>query len=177
MGASPDAGLVRLNALPAGEARAALLRCCGSSRWAEAMAAARPYPSGEALLAAADRVFSQLGRDDWLEAFAHHPRIGDRDALQARFASTRAWSTREQAGVATAEADVLDTLAHGNRAYEARFGHVFLVCATGKSAGEMLALLRARLPNAPDAELRVAAGEQAKITRLRLEKLLQEVSG
>lgn len=176
MDASPDAGLRWLNALPAGEARTALLRCCGSTRWAETVAAARPFATAAALLAAAESVWSQLAESDWREAFAHHPRIGDRQALQAPFATTRAWSAGEQGGVAAAGADVLDALADGNRAYEARFGHVFLVCATGKTAGDMLALLRARLPNPPDLELRVAAGEQAKITRLRIEKLLKEAS-
>jgi 2-oxo-4-hydroxy-4-carboxy-5-ureidoimidazoline decarboxylase len=177
MGAASDAGLARLNALSADEARAALRRCCGSSRWADAMTAGRPYADAQALFSAAERTLSALGREDWLDAFAHHPRIGDRAALAARFAGTRAWSASEQGGVATAGADVLDALAEGNRAYEERFGHVFLVCATGKSADEMLALLRERLSNAPEVELVVAAAEQAKITRLRLEKLLQEVSG
>ncbi|HET7292449.1 MAG TPA: 2-oxo-4-hydroxy-4-carboxy-5-ureidoimidazoline decarboxylase [Vicinamibacteria bacterium] len=176
MGASSETGLRRLNALPEAEAQAALLRCCGSSRWAEAMTGARPFASGDALLAAAERAFAQLEPGDWMEAFSHHPRIGDRAALEARLAATRAWSAGEQAGVAAAAPDVLDALAAGNRAYEERFGHVFLVCATGKSAGEMLALLHERLPNPPARELRVAAAEQAKITRLRLEKMLQEVN-
>jgi 2-oxo-4-hydroxy-4-carboxy-5-ureidoimidazoline decarboxylase len=174
MAASTEAGLARLNTLPAGEARAALLRCCGSLRWAEAMMAGRPYAKDADLIAAADRAWSLLAPDDWREAFAHHPRIGDGAALAERFAATRAWSAGEQGGVATAGADVIDALAEGNRAYEARFRHVFLVCATGKSAEEMLTLLRQRLPNPPEVELRVAAAEQGKIMRLRLAKLLQE---
>lgn len=177
MDASPEAGLARLNAMAAGEARAALLRCCGSERWADAMAAGRPYRNDEALFSAAERTWSELERSDWLEAFSHHPRIGDRAALQERFAATRAWSAGEQGEVAMAAVDVLDALAEGNRAYEERFGHVFLVCATERTADEMLAQLRERLPNAPEVELRVAAAEQAKIMRLRLAKLLQEVSG
>ena len=176
MAASSEAGLRRLNTLPDGEARAALLRCCGSARWAETMTAGRPYADDDALLAAADRTWKELGPDDWREAFAHHPRIGDRAALEARFAATRGWSAGEQGGVATAGTEVLDALAEGNRAYEARFGHVFLVCATGRTADEMLAFLRERLPNPPEVELRVAAAEQAKIMRLRLAKLLQEVA-
>lgn len=176
MAASSEAGLARFNALPAGEARAALLRCCGSARWTEMMSAGRPYANDDALLAAADRTWTELEPGDWREAFAHHPRIGDRAALEARFAATRAWSAGEQGEVATAGTDVLDALAEGNRAYEARFGHVFLVCATGRTADEMLALLRERLTNPAEVELRVAAAEQAKIMRLRLAKLLQEVA-
>ena len=175
MAASSEAGLTLFNALPAVEARAALLRCCGSARWAETMMAGRPYAKDADLIAAADRAWTQLAPDDWREAFAHHPRIGDRAALAERFAATRVWSAGEQGGVVTAGVDVIDALAEGNRAYEARFGHVFLVCATGKSAEEMLTLLRERLPNPPEVELRVAAAEQGKIMRLRLAKLLQEV--
>lgn len=175
MAGSPEEGLARLNALPADEARIAFLSCCGSIRWAEAMAAGRPYADPASLLLAADRAWAGTRAGDWLEAFRHHPRIGDRKALEARFAGTRSWSAGEQGGVATADASVLDALAEGNQAYEARFGHVFLVCASGKAAGEMLDLLRRRLHNAPEAELQVAAAEQAKITRLRLEKLLGEV--
>ena len=169
-------GLARLNALPAGEARPAFLRCCGSTRWAEAMVEGRPYADAAALFAAADHAWGQTGGADWLEAFRHHPRIGDRGALQARFAGTRAWSAGEQGGVAAASAEVLDALAEGNRAYEARFGHVFLVCAAGKTAAEMLALLQGRLRNDPETERGVAAQEQARITRLRLGKLVQELS-
>jgi 2-oxo-4-hydroxy-4-carboxy-5-ureidoimidazoline decarboxylase len=163
-----------LDALAEPEALAAFLRCCGSRRWAEAMARGRPYRDPHTLLEAGERAAAALTRADWLEAFSHHPRIGDRAALQARFPATAQWSSGEQAGVAGAAEDVLGALAEGNRAYEARFGHVFVVCATGKSAAEMLALLRERLPNEPDAELAIAAAEQRKITQLRLEKLLAE---
>jgi 2-oxo-4-hydroxy-4-carboxy-5-ureidoimidazoline decarboxylase len=174
----------RLDALPAREALAAFLACCGSRRWAEAMSAGRPHGDETALLAAAERAFDGLTRADWLEAFAHHPRIGDRAALAARFspgsvaggdpAARGGWAASEQASVASADEDVLDALLDGNREYEARFGHIFIVCATGKTAPEMLALLRARLPNPRDAELAIAAGEQRKITALRLRRLLAE---
>lgn len=137
------------------------------------MLARRPFGDRERLFAAAETVFLSLEEADWREAFDHHPRIGDRDALRARFASTRAWAEGEQAGAREAQDDVLDALAEGNRAYEVRFGFIFIVCATGKSAEEMLGLLRGRLPNEPEAELQVAATEQAKITRLRLAKLLE----
>jgi 2-oxo-4-hydroxy-4-carboxy-5-ureidoimidazoline decarboxylase len=177
MAGSSEPGLARLNALPRDEARAALLRCCGCAGWAEAMLAGRPYADAPAVLAAAERAWAATGPQEWLEAFQHHPRIGDRAALEARFAGTRSWSAGEQSGVAAADPALLDALHEGNEAYEARFGHVFLVCATGRSAAEMLELLRRRLHNAAADELRVAAAEQAKITRLRLERLLQEVAG
>ena len=165
--------LSRLNAASDQDAREALARCCGASRWVAAMAARRPFRDEAALYAAADEVWAGLSPADWREAFAHHPRIGDKEALRARFASTRQWAAGEQAGADAAPDDVLEALARGNREYEARFGHIFVVCATGKSAPEMLSLLRERLANEPEHETRVAAGEQAKITRLRLEKLLQ----
>ena len=166
--------LKRLDALPPEQATAAFLRCCGSRRWAEAMERGRPYADEPALLAAAERAFALLTREDWLEAFSHHPRIGDRGSLAARFPATAGWSASEQGGVRDAGEDVLDALLRGNREYETRFGHIFIVCATGKTAPEMLALLRERLPNAPAAELEIAAAEQRKITAIRLQKLLAE---
>ncbi len=169
--------LKRFDALPSEEALAALLRCCGSRRWAQAMERGRPYADAPALGEAAERAFAQLGREDWLEAFSHHPRIGDRGALDARFAATAAWSAFEQRAVAGAGEDVRGALLRGNREYEARFGHVFIVCATGKSAHEMLERLRARLANEPAAELEIAAAEQRKITAIRLAKLLAEGPG
>lgn len=139
------------------------------------MLAARPFPGDEAVFDASELLFRTLGRDDYLEAFAHHPRIGaDLDALRARFAATAAWSQAEQAGAATADGETLRALQAANVAYEAQFGYLFIVCATGKSATEMLSLLEARRHNAPDVELAVAAGEQAKITRLRLARLCDE---
>ena len=132
------------------------------------MLALRPFGSATAAVAAAREQWFSLQPEDWLEAFQHHPRIGDRDAMRARFASTRALSEREQAGVDTASEDVLTALTEGNHEYEARFGFIFLVCASGKSADEMLALLRARLNNAPATELHIAAEEHAKICDLRL---------
>ena len=164
--------LSRLNEWPAGETHAELLRCCGASRWADAMTARRPFRDRESLLAAADEIWWGVEESDWREAFAHHPKIGDADGLRARFASTRQWAAAEQGGVRGASEDLLEALAAGNRAYEDRFGFIFIVCASGKTADEMLALLRARLPNDPRDEIRIAAGEQARITRVRLEKLL-----
>lgn len=161
-----------INNLDTDEATAAFTRCCGASRWAAGMTAHRPFASTEAVFAASEDLWLGLTEADWREAFAHHPKIGDRDSLRTKFAATRDWASGEQAGVGGAEDEVLDALTAGNAAYEARFGYIFIVCATGKSAPEMLALLQARLPHAPDAELAVAAAEQKKITRLRLEKLL-----
>jgi hydroxyisourate hydrolase len=166
----------RLDALSEPEALAAFLRCCGSRRWAEAMRNGRPYRLESALLAAADSAFVRLERSDWLEAFSHHPRIGDRGSLAERFPHTAGWSRSEQGGVAGTGQDVLDALLEANREYETRFGHIFIVCATGKSAAEMLGLLRERLPNDADRELEIAAAEQRKITAIRLEKLLSEVT-
>jgi 2-oxo-4-hydroxy-4-carboxy-5-ureidoimidazoline decarboxylase len=160
-----------LNAMPSEDARAALLRCCGSRRWVEGIVARRPFASAAELFAAADEAWAGLGRDDWLEAFAAHPRIGDLDSLRKKFAMTADWAAHEQSGVAGAGDDILRRLADGNRRYEERFGYIFIVCATGKSAAEMLDILLRRMKNAPAEELAIAAAEQAKITRLRLEKL------
>lgn len=160
----------RLDRAGVDDARRHLAACCGSSRWVDRMLARRPFSSRIALLTAAREEWFGLDPRDWQEAFAQHPRIGDRDALAARFPATHALSAREQAGVDQAPAPVLDALAAANTAYEERFGHTFIVCATGKSAEEMLALLRARLQNEPERELRVAAEEQAKITAIRLER-------
>jgi 2-oxo-4-hydroxy-4-carboxy-5-ureidoimidazoline decarboxylase len=164
----------RVDALPEAEARAAFERCCGARRWVQAMTAGRPYGDAAALRRASDAALALLTPDDWREAFSHHPRIGDREALRAKFAATRSWAAGEQAGVDAAGDDVLDALALANREYEDQFGYIFIVCASGKSALEMLRLLRERLRNDPQRELGVAAGEQAKITRLRLDKLLSE---
>jgi 2-oxo-4-hydroxy-4-carboxy-5-ureidoimidazoline decarboxylase len=135
------------------------------------MMALRPFRSDQALYDAARREWFALGPDDWKDAFAAHPRIGDRENLRARFSSTHQLSESEQAGVRAASDDVLDALAANNAEYEQRFGYIFIVCATGKSADEMLDLLRARLQNDLPSELRVAAFEQARITELRLRGL------
>ena len=150
------------------EARTLLTRCCGAHRWVEAMIDRRPFHSDDRLLDAARGTWFDLHSEDWREAFAHHPKIGDRAALQARFAATRHLSANEQSGVDSAPDAILDALERGNRLYEERFGFIFIVCATGKSAAEMLALLESRLGNAPDVELGIAAEEQARITALRL---------
>jgi 2-oxo-4-hydroxy-4-carboxy-5-ureidoimidazoline decarboxylase len=150
------------------EARRLLTRACAATRWVARMMERRPFGSREALLTASGEEWNALGETGWREAFAHHPKIGDRAALRERFPATHDLSAREQAGVANAPESVLDALTDANSQYEERFGYIFIVCATGLTADEMLTRLRARLNNAPDDELRVAAREQARITELRL---------
>lgn len=163
--------LDRLNALPTSEAEGTFLRCCGATVWAREMTAYRPYATWDDLIATSESLWERLTPDDWQEAFSHHPKIGDIESLRKKFASTAVWASGEQSGTASASEETLNALAEGNAVYEAKFGYIFIVCATGKSADEMLAILRSRLPNDPADELPIAAGEQQKITRLRLEKL------
>lgn len=165
-------GLPALNELSREQCVTELLRCCGSRRWAECVADRRPFDEVENVHAAADEVWWDLGREDWLEAFSHHPRIGQRDLSGAKFAPTREWSGKEQSGMAAADDETRRAFAEGNKDYEAKFGHVFLISASGRSATEMLAALKKRLGNDAETELRNAAREQAMITRLRLENLL-----
>lgn len=166
--------LIQFNALSTDEAVKDLMRCCGARRWASQMAARRPYNTIESVLKMADDLWAKMDRADFIEAFSHHPKIGDVASLRIKFASTSQWASGEQAGVQSAGEDVLQRLADGNAAYEEKFGYIFIVCATGKTATELLELLEARLPNRPAVELNIAAGEQAKITRIRLGKLFQE---
>lgn len=154
----------RISDLPLVEAAAELRACCASSRWVERMLSQRPFKSADEVFASAERIWNDLGREDWLEAFAAHPRIGAKGVA--------AGPAAEQAGMDAADAALREAMAQANRDYEARYGWIYLVCATGRSAADMLAFARERMANAPDAELTVAAAEQAKITRLRLEKLL-----
>jgi 2-oxo-4-hydroxy-4-carboxy-5-ureidoimidazoline decarboxylase len=162
-------GLAGFNALPADRAEAALLACCSSGRWARMVLEGRPYESVAAVLAAADAALAGLTEAELDEALAGHPRIGERPG-----AGHSAWSAREQAGVAGADADVQAALVAGNRAYEERFGHVYLVCATGRSAAELLAILNQRLGNDPATERAVVRAELGKINRLRLGRMLSE---
>ncbi len=164
--------LERLNELPPAEAAAELLACCGSTRWAVGVAEQRPFRDAEELYERADQVWWRLDAEDWLEAFRSHPRIGESKAARETGEDARRWSRDEQRGTSDAARATLDELAAANREYEQRFGFIYIVCATGKSAGEMLSILRARLGHDEARELRVAAEEQRKITRLRLEKLL-----
>jgi 2-oxo-4-hydroxy-4-carboxy-5-ureidoimidazoline decarboxylase len=159
--------LDELNALTDERAVEAFTTCCGSAQWAHAMMARRPFATVEQVMADADRVFESLDGSGWLEAFAAHPRIGDRAGRPG--GTSAGWSAEEQSGVTEAARGMF---AQRNRAYEARFGHTFIVCATGRSADEMLQILERRMLNNPDGELRQAAAEQRQITRLRLGRLL-----
>ena len=157
--------LAELNALqPSSSAESEFVRCCASARWASAMAARRPFADPEALASAADRTWWSPDAAHPPEAFNAHPRIGGR--------IDSAWSNEEQARAATASDDVRERIRIGNEQYERRFGYTFLVCATGRSADEILMLLEERMSNPPEAELRVAAEEQRKIMNLRLKKLV-----
>ena len=169
MAALDGLGLAEFNALPGDRAEEALLACCSSRRWAVAVAAGRPYRSAEEMYQAADTALAALSEADIDDALAGHPRIGERAAL-----GHSEWSNREQAGVAGAADDTRAALAEGNRTYEARFGHVYLVCATGKSPNELLAILKTRLVNDPATERRLVRGELGKINRIRLERMLGE---
>ncbi|MGL4513595.1 MAG: 2-oxo-4-hydroxy-4-carboxy-5-ureidoimidazoline decarboxylase [Lacipirellulaceae bacterium] len=160
-----------LNRLDADAARAELRKLCGCAAWRQSMAVRRPFADPRALHGAADEVFDSLADKDWLEAFACHPRVGDLDSLRMKFAGNREWSHSEQSGIDSADERTIVALARGNDDYFARFGYLFIVCATGKTAADMLALLEARLANDPANELPVAAAEQRKITHLRIDKL------
>jgi allantoicase len=162
----------RFNRLSREQARKAFLDCCGARKWAEQMLTMRPFPDLENVFDTADKVWAGLERADWLEAFHHHPAIGGRKAKAKQSASSRRWSAREQSAAQKSPQKTLVALAAANREYHAKFGHVFLICATGKSSEEILKNLEERMSNDPEAELRIAAEEQRKITRLRLEKLL-----
>jgi 2-oxo-4-hydroxy-4-carboxy-5-ureidoimidazoline decarboxylase len=164
-----DTALARFNALPDDEAERELLACCAAPAWACTVAAGRPYQDLAALRAAADSALAALTWPDIVQALAAHPRIGQRAEGEAREA---AWSREEQSGMATAEEDTKAALAQANREYEQRFDHVFLIFATGRSPAEMLEAARARLANDEATEREVVRGELAKITQLRLERLV-----
>ncbi len=167
---SATANIASLNALAPPMAEAALLACCGSTRWARRMVQRRPFEDAADLLAAAAAIWNELAPEDWLEAFSKHPQIGE--TPQQESARERAWSEQEQAAAGAGSNATQAALAEANRAYQQRFGYIFIVCAAGKSGDEMLANLRQRLQNDADTELRVAADEQRKITELRLKKFL-----
>jgi OHCU decarboxylase len=166
--------LNQLNELSAHDAEAEFLKCCGSTRWARAMTGARPFETLDDVLTQADRVWRSLSEADWLEAFRAHPKIGEKKAATTQSAEAQKWSAQEQSGVAQASASTISELAKRNREYQDRFGFIFIVCASGKSSEEMLAMINNRIHNEPETELRAAAAEQSKITRLRLEKMLNQ---
>jgi OHCU decarboxylase len=160
-----------LNMLDEPAARTALTNCCASQTWVGAMLAARPYADDEAVEEAAEAAAARLTEQDWLEAFAAHPRIGDVDSLRQKYAATKSLAASEQSAVAAASEATLQELAKLNQEYADRFGFIFIVCATGKTADEMLAILKDRINHPRQRELLSAAAEQMKITHLRLKKL------
>jgi OHCU decarboxylase len=162
--------LAEFNALPAAEAEPMLMDCCGAVRWAAEVASHRPYATLDALHKAADSLWWKLERADWLEAFSHHPQIGDKPAGGSP--SARQWAAGEQSGARAAGDEVKERLARANRAYFEKFGYIYIVCATGKSAEAMLAILNQRLQNDAPSEISIAAEQQRLITRIRLDKLL-----
>ena len=166
-------GLEKLNRAAQETAETQFLNCCGSQKWARMMADARPFANVSVLLEKAEQIWHSLQPEDWLEAFAAHPKIGERKAAPKQQAQSAGWSQTEQSGTRAAAESVLDALAEANRLYEKNFGFIFIVCATGKSAEEMLEICRKRLNNDADAEIRIAAEEQRKITEIRLKKLLE----
>ena len=166
--------LAAWNAAGATEARNAMLTCCGAKRWADAMVALRPIASVAALSEAADRMWGTMQEADWLEAFACHPRIGERKEIPHEDRLSAAWSRAEQSQTNAANEDVLAEIAVGNQRYEELFGFTYIVCATGKSAEEMLTILEWRLGSTREAELREAAEQQLQIMQIRLGKWLIE---
>jgi OHCU decarboxylase len=182
-----EPGLERLNSLPPHEAEMEFGRCCGATNWAQRMAAARPFSNTSQLFSIADNIWWSLEPADWLEAFASHPRIGetkpalatDAEAQSDTTAAVRAgtperWSAQEQSALQNASEETVRALADLNREYEKKFGYVYIVCATGRSSDEMLAILQGRLSNDRETELRTAASEQSRITKLRLGKLINQ---
>ena len=165
--------IVELNNLSNENTIEELFKCCGSSAWAQKLTDSKPFKNKLQLLEISDTIWARCSKQDGLEAFTHHPKIGDLKSLEKKFASTKEWAGKEQAGVDSATHKTLTALAEGNQAYENKFGFIFIVCATGKTANEMLALLNARLQNNPETEIKIAMNEQNKITHIRLEKLIE----
>jgi allantoicase len=166
--------LEEINSPDASDAESMFQDCCGSSKWAKRMATARPFESEGDLLAKAFTIWSELETVDWLEAFAAHPRIGETKAAATQQERSAVWSSGEQSGMNSADENLKSQLAELNRKYYEKFGFIFIVCATEKTASEMLELCRTRLRNDRETEIANAAAEQQKITEIRLKKLLSQ---
>ena len=166
--------LARWNRLPVRQAETEILPCCGSTAWAHGVAERRPFADEASLLAASDETWRNLARADWMEAFHSHPRIGESKPLKGASAESSAWSAQEQQDVASAGDAVKVELVEANREYERRFNHIFIVCAAGHSAPDILQILRKRLGNDPESELGEAAEQQRLITHIRLKKWLSQ---
>ncbi|MBK24891.1 MAG: OHCU decarboxylase [Halobacteriovorax sp.] len=164
--------LNEFNSIPESELLEVLNTCCTSGAWQKKVVAARPYPSIDELYSRQEEIWKGLSKEDYLEAFDGHPKIGDVSSLKKKYAHTKALASGEQSGVDSASDKTIQELAELNTIYENRFGYIFIVCATGKSALEMLEILKSRIDNDPEEELKISAGEQAKITKIRMEKLL-----
>ncbi|MFC0774296.1 2-oxo-4-hydroxy-4-carboxy-5-ureidoimidazoline decarboxylase [Terrimonas alba] len=165
--------LHELNLLPKQQLRDELMKCCGSQAWVEKMLPFFPADDMVELLEDAEEQWFKCSEKDWKEAFAQHPKIGDIESLEEKFASTATWAAGEQGAIKTASSETLQQLKEANQQYEEKFGYIFIVCAAGKSANEMLGMLQTRLQNSPEVEIEIAADEQNKITKLRIEKILE----
>ena len=147
-------------------------KCCGSTTWVGGMCNQAPFESEQELIERSKTIWTNCNEQDCQEAFTHHPKIGDFKNLEKKFASTKEWTSGEQASVDIASTETIQELVDGNNEYEEKFSFIFIICATGKSASEMLDLLKQRLPNDPSKEIEIAKAEQGKITEIRLRKLL-----
>ena len=164
--------LSQLNQLTREQAHQEFYKCCACHRLCEELSEARPFKDEKDLLSKADSLWKNYSKSEFLEAFRGHSKIGDLDSLKKKYANTRQWSQQEQSGMKAVDDQTLMELMNLNNDYENRFGFIFIVCATGKSASEMLSILKSRIDNNANKELHIAANEQAKITKIRLEKLL-----
>ena len=169
--------LEEFNHLKPGEAKVELLKCCGSEHWVDKMIMHFPFQNPDTLFQKANDIwYDECSKKDWLEAFKYHPKIGDLESLQKKYVSTKDWASVEQSGTTAASQNTLESLVKVNQAYEDKFDYIFIVYATGKSADEMLTLAEARLKNDTKVELHLAMGEQQKITLIRLQKLMEDIS-
>jgi 2-oxo-4-hydroxy-4-carboxy-5-ureidoimidazoline decarboxylase len=163
--------LIEFNNQSLEKVRAELFKCCGCTNWLNKLIKHFPFQSIEDLKINSDKAWYACSKQDWLEAFSHHPKIGEKAGENKNLTSTKEWASQEQSGVKSAAQSVLDELSLQNRKYEERFGYIYIVCATGKTAREMLEIVKERLNNDPEKELHIAAGEQNKITHLRIDKI------
>lgn len=170
---SPQVQIEEFNNLPRYQALATLMQCCSASRWAEEIVGLRPFASLSALQESSQTVWAEMREQDLLEAFDGHPKIGDPDSLKTKYSTTKEIASSEQSGIKHASDQVIEELASYNQAYLDKFGFIFIVCATGKNADEMLTSIKQRLSNLRERELALAAKEQQKITTIRIDKLFE----
>jgi 2-oxo-4-hydroxy-4-carboxy-5-ureidoimidazoline decarboxylase len=164
--------LKELNNLDQRKLKEILSKCCGATAWVEKMAMIFPVKDSAVLFDKAEKIWFACNENDWKEAIRHHPKIGDINSLKEKFGATANWASKEQSGVLETSQIVLVELARANDRYEEKFGYIFIVCATGKTAEEMLNILKMRLNNNPEEEIKISMMEQNKITKIRLQKLL-----